>query len=358
MRAACIGTLVLATVIMGAHSAAADIVREHLATVSDPGIEIGMRRVRDNSIEQQGDPVILLHGARVPGVPSFDLPVEGGSLAADLAKAGLDVFIVDLRGYGMSTRPPAMDAPRVEAAPLVRTGTAVRDLAAAVDAVRSETGADQVALVGWATGGHWAGAYTAHNPQSVSRIVFYNTLYGYNDDHPAIGRGSGLASADDPERFNIARFQNYRFSTGESLTPGWDRSIPLEDKTAWRDPAVTAAYVDAALASDPTSEQRDPPSFRAPSGALADSFLLATGATLWDARLLDADALIVRSQNDFWSRDDDVQLLTRHLEERLSGEVEAVTIANATHFVHLDRPERGRTQFLDAVTNFLTAEKD
>ncbi len=334
-------------------AALADVQRESFTALSEPGIEIGIRAVIDSAAERRGDPVILLHGARVPGVPSFDLPVPGGSLAADLAAAGLAVYIVDLRGYGASTRPDAMTQPRAVAQPLVRSGEAVRDLAAAVDAVLARSGAEQVAILGWATGGHWAGHYASLHPRKVSKLVFYNTLYGYTPEHPRIGRGSRLADPENPERFNLARFQNYRLNTADSLLPGWDRSIPLEDKTLWRDPAVAQAYVEAALASDPTAAERDPPSFRAPSGAMADSFLLATGAALWDARLIAADALILRSEGDFWSRPEDLALLQAHLASREAGRVSAVQIPQATHFVHLDRAAWGRATFLDAVVSFL-----
>ena len=336
--------------------ALAEIERSPFMAESERGIEIAIREVVDPTQSRLGNPVILLHGARVPGGPSFDLQVEGGSLAADLAAAGLAVYIVDLRGYGASTRPSAMNAPRQPRDPLVRSGEAVRDLGAAVEAVLTRTGASQVAILGWATGGHWAGAYATLFPERVSKLVFYNTLYGYTPGHPTLGRGSRIANPDDPERFNIDRFQNYRLNTADSLLPGWDRSIPTEDKAAWRSPEVAEAYVAAALASDPTGDERDPPSFRAPSGAMADSFLLATGATLWDARLIAADALVVRSENDFWSRPEDVALLEAHLAARDGGQVEVVEIPQATHFVHLDRAERGRDAFLRAVTAFLTQQ--
>ncbi|HIC80000.1 MAG TPA: alpha/beta hydrolase [Kiloniellaceae bacterium] len=334
-------------------SAFAEIQRESFTALSELGIEIGIRAVVDTAVERRGDPVILLHGARVPGVPSFDLPLPGGSLAADLAAAGLAVYIVDLRGYGASTRPAAMNQPRAVTQPLVRSGEAVRDLAAAVDAVLTRSGAEQVAILGWATGGHWAGHYASLYPQRVSKLVFYNTLYGHTPEHPRIGKGSRLADPENPDRFNLARFQNYRLNTADSLLPGWDRSIPLEDKAAWRDPAIAEAYVAAALASDPTAAERDPPSFRAPSGAMADSFLLATGAALWDARLIAADALILRSEGDFWSRPEDLALLQAHLESREAGRVSVVQIPQATHFVHLDRAAWGRATFLRAVVSFL-----
>lgn len=358
MRATLAAAAVVLTSAAAVPAAVADIQRESFTALSGPGIEIGIRAVVDaavanGAVERRGDPVILLHGARVPGLPSFDLPVPGGSLAADLAAAGLAVYIVDLRGYGASTRPAAMTQPRAVNEPLVRSGAAVRDLAAAVDAVLARSDAEQVAILGWATGGHWAGHYASLHPRKVSKLVFYNTLYGYTPEHPRIGKGSRLADPENPDRFNLARFQNYRLNTADSLLPGWDRSIPLEDKAVWRDPAVAEAYVEAALASDPTAAERDPPSFRAPSGAMADSFLLATGAALWDARLIAADALILRSEGDFWSRPEDVTLLQAHLESRQSGSVGVATIPQATHFVHLDRAERGRDAFLNAVLNFL-----
>lgn len=332
--------------------------RTDYTTTSDPGTTIAIREVIDPDQHVSADPVLLIHGARVPGIPSFDLPVAGGSLAADLAARGLAVYIVDLRGYGGSTRPAAMQAPADTSAPLVRSGAAVRDIAAAVDAVRARTASDRVALLGWATGGHWAGMYAASDPDKVSRLVLYNALYGYTPDHPVLGRGSRLSDPDNPDRFNIDRFRSYRLNAADGLLPGWDRSIPIDDKSAWRDPAVAEAYVEAALASDSTSGDRSPPSFRAPSGAMADSFLIATGAALWDARLITADTLIVRSQADFWSRAADVDKLLGHLNARSSGTAQAVTIPEATHFVHLDRPERGRELFLDAVGSFLTGSDD
>lgn len=345
--------LSIAMLLFASSDLSAAVERGSFMVVSDPGIEIAVREVIDPTLPLAGDPVILLHGARVPGVPSFDLDVPGGSLAHDLAAAGLAVYIVDLRGYGASTRLAAMNAPQHAESPLTRTGAAVRDLMAAVAAIRGRRNVEQVALLGWATGGHWAGAYAAHAPETVSKLVFYNSLYGYTTGHPVLGRGSRLADPDDPERFNIGRFQNYRLNTADSLLPGWDRSIPIEDKAAWRDPSVAQAYVQAALASDSTSARRDPPSFRAPSGAMADSFLLATGAALWDARLITADVLLVRSENDFWSRPEDVTQLEAHLSARGIGEVRSIEIPEATHFVHLDRAERGRDSFLDAATRFL-----
>ena len=333
-------------------SVQAEIARHDFNVESEPAIQLQVRAVADPRAAAGKPPVILLHGARVPGVASFDLPVDGGSLAADLARAGHRVFVMDARGYGGSTR-IGQDGPR-HGAPLVNSNEVVRDIHAVVGAVKERTAMPQVALLGWATGGHWAGMYASLYPDAVSHLVIYNALYGAHDGHEYLGRGSSMSDPDDPDRFNTERFGAYRLNTAASLLPSWDRAIPLEDKAAWRDPKVAAAYQQAALASDPTAQGRNPPSFRAPSGAMEDSFYLATGRQLWDAASITARVLVIRSGNDFWSRPEDMAALQGHLVN--AAGVTVVTIPNATHHVHLDRGERGRDAFLAAVTAFLSRQ--
>jgi pimeloyl-ACP methyl ester carboxylesterase len=131
--------------------------------------------------------------------------------------------------------------------------------------------------------------------------------------------------------------------------PGFPRG-PIEDKAAWRDPLVLDAYAGAALASDPAAVDRDPPAFRAPSGPLVDSYYLAIGRQFWDASLVTAPTLIVRGERDFWSRPEDAERLADHLDR-----VETLTIPDATHFVHLDRPARGRDVLVRRILAFLRA---
>jgi pimeloyl-ACP methyl ester carboxylesterase len=332
-----------------ARSSSGPVRRDHRIP-GDPGVELHVREVRGG--DGGGVPVLLLHGARVPGVPSFDLAVAGGSLAADLADAGHAAFILDARGYGGSTRPPEMER-EPAGAPLVRSSEVVRDVASAVDWMRRHLGVRRVALLGWATGAHWLGHYASLYSDRVSHLVLHNSLYGGTAEHESLGRGSSMEDPKRPGRFNQAELGAFRFSDAPSLLGAWDRNIPGDDKARWRDPAVAEAYVAAALASDPTSASRNPPSMRAPSGALEDSFYLATGRQLWDASLIRAPTLIVRSELDFWSRPEDARVLREHLVH--ARRVETVTLEQATHFVHLDRPERGRARFMRAVLSFLAS---
>ncbi|WP_309116587.1 alpha/beta fold hydrolase [Saccharothrix sp.] len=328
---------------------AEQVVRKDWKVRGDAG-HLGVREVRQTHAAR-GRPVLLLHGARVPGVASFDLPVPGGSLAADLARKGHRVFIVDARGYGASDRPAALDAPASANPPAVTGEQVVADIAAVVDWLRRTTRHDRVDLVGWATGGHWAAWYASEHPDRVEHLVIHNSLYGAIDGHPMLGRGSDYEDPARPGHFHDARHGAYRLSTGPSLLAGWDSSIPVDDKSTWRDPRVAEAYVEHALASDPTSGDREPPSFRAPTGAMKDSFRLATGQRLWHAGTIIARTLVLRGEHDFWSREGDVTTLAADLDR--AREVRVAHLPGATHFVHLDRGGRGRDRLLDELVRWL-----
>jgi alpha-beta hydrolase superfamily lysophospholipase len=107
-----LGSAVLAIACLSVQSWAASnaIHREDLFVNSDVGVRIHVREVR-RDMHPSCQPILLVHGARVPGIASFDLPVAGGSLAADLSDTGFCVFAVDVRGYGQSTRPAEMEQP-------------------------------------------------------------------------------------------------------------------------------------------------------------------------------------------------------------------------------------------------------
>lgn len=324
------------------------LIREDMQVPGEAGT-LFLRRVSAGAAGS-APPMLLIHGARVPGVPSFDLAVPGGSLAADLARAGLEVYIGDLRGYGYSDRLPEMERDPAESRPLVRVREAARDIGAMVDAIAEMTGRERVSLLGWATGGMWCGFYAALHPERIERLVLYNALYR-SPGHPSLGVGSSLEDPERPGQFAARALGGYRFNAASGLLGAWDDSIPADDKSEWRDPAVVAAYVEAALASDATSGEREPPSFRAPTGALEDSFYQACGRQLYDASLIESPTLVIAGERDFWSQPADREELAAHLCH--APEMKIHVIPDATHFVHLDRSHAGRDEFLRVVTEFL-----
>ncbi len=329
----------------------AEIARDDHHVAGEPGISLFVREIRQTDAKD-GKPILLIHGARVPGIASFDLKVPNGSLAEDLARRGLAVYIMDIRGYGSSTHPPEMSHAPEAQAPLVRSDTAVRDIASVVEWIRKRSKQPRVALLGWATGGSWAGHYATLYSDRLSELILLNTLYGGSDQHTMLGHGTNMEDLDHAGRFNPV-IGAYRLNTEASLFGAWDSSIPEQDKTGRRDPMVTKAYAKAALDSDQTSAARTPPSFRSPNGALEDSFYQAIGRKLWDASFIRVPTLIVAGERDFWSRPADRELLRTELVH--SPKVKVVVIPGATHFVHLDRSEHGRKMLIEEIISFVGA---
>jgi len=290
--------------------------------------------------------LLLLHGGGPGGVPSFDLGVSGYSLAEDFARRGLRVFIMDVRGWGGSTKPEEMDLPAEKSSPLVSTKEAADDIETVVRWVVRRTH-EKTALLGWASGGHWACAYASRQPAGLSKLILLNTLYSVSA--PWELRAS-MQDEEDPGMFD-RHADGYRIVDRDGLLRRWDASIPSADKTQWRDPAVANAYVRQTLQTDPTSSTRNPPSVRIPIGYQVDAFNLSLGRPLFAAKDIRVPVLILRGELDFWSRPVDLSALARDLVD--SPELHTVTIKNGTHYVFLDRPERGRAQFITETMKFI-----
>jgi pimeloyl-ACP methyl ester carboxylesterase len=74
----------------------------------DPGIDLYIRHKHPAGVETfTADKILLyVHGATYPSETAFDLPIDGVSMMDLIASRGYDVYLVDIRGYGGSTRPP------------------------------------------------------------------------------------------------------------------------------------------------------------------------------------------------------------------------------------------------------------
>lgn len=319
--------------------------RSDFRVESEPGIEIAIREVRPE-VPSDPTPILLIHGGGGGGIASFDSPIAGYSLLEDFAKAGRIAITLDLRGWGASTRPLELERPADENPPAVSSEDACADISAVAGWAAERYGADRIDLFGWATGGHWAAMWAARHPDRVGRLATLNALYGVSAPW---SMRAGFADPDDSSRFNRS-IGAYGIRDAASLLRAWNQTIPIDDKDAWRDPDVAAAYARVAIESDPTHLDRDPPSVRTPTGFQRDSFLQSQGHHFWNAGDITADVLIIRGDFDFWSRPEDGPALARDLANARS--VEMVSIETGTHFVFLDQPERGRSQLLGALLRF------
>ena len=117
--------------------------------------------------------VLYVHGATYPSETAFDLKLDGQSWMEYIASRGYDVWLLDLRGYGKSTRPSEMaDKPEANP-PIVRGETAVKDIGAAVDFILQRRNIPRLNLLGWSWGTTLMATYTTQNAQKVERLVLY-----------------------------------------------------------------------------------------------------------------------------------------------------------------------------------------
>lgn len=277
-----------ATVALSGPAISADPVRTDFQVQSAPEIDLFVREVRGTETEDAALPVLLLHGARVGGLASFDVDVGNMSLAEDLANVGHTVYIADLRGYGRSSFPPSMEGDRFTSPPAVPTSDAVEDLKAILDEIAERHPGAPVSAFGWATGSHWLAATEAAHPGSIDRLVFFNSVYGSEGEWRLT---ANFAVDDAPATFNYDKFGSYRLSDAESLVGRWTEAEGISD-------AFIARYVELAMEGDPTAVSRDPASLRHPSGPIADTLRAVNDAPIYDAGEMRSNVLILRSGCD------------------------------------------------------------
>ena len=103
------------------------VTEEMMVPAADPGIEIYVRNKRpaDMAGFRPERTLLFVHGATYPAETAFDLKLDGLSWMEYIAARGYDVYLLDVRGYGKSTRPREMDDKPEANGPIVRGDTAV-----------------------------------------------------------------------------------------------------------------------------------------------------------------------------------------------------------------------------------------
>ena len=211
------------------------------------------------ALRHRSDPkgvLLFVHGAGTPAEVAFDTPIEGYSWMAFLARAGYDVFSVDMTGYGRSTRPVPMNdpcnmglaaqgpyvptllpapcaAPRTQ--PMTTMESDWHDIDAVVDHLRTLRGVDKVSLLAWSQGGPRVGGYTARHAAKVHSLVVLAPAYNRStpDAAPAL-----LPSSTGPLTVQSQR----------EFEANWDRQVGCSGQY---DPAVSPLIWADLAATDP-----------------------------------------------------------------------------------------------------------
>lgn len=314
----------------------------------DPGIRLFVRSKMAEGAQTFTDDniVLFVHGATFPSTPDFDLSYKDYSWADWMVQHGYVVYMFDKRNYGFSTREKAMDQPAADNKPVSRSYLAIRDIGAVVDHIRATHKVNKVTLIGWSWGAMTAGYYTSLHSEKVARLVLYAPAYSF-PLHTNLGPGSGLQNKRKPYEFNYG-MGAYRLASGAANQARWDGEIPVKDKSEYREQGVVDAFNAAALATDPTSNTRNPPSLRAPNGVMEDTFMQATGRRIWNASSIYVPVLVIAGEYDTWSYPEDREGLMRDLTN--APVKKQVLIKDATHFVLF---EKQRFEFFNEILSFL-----
>ena len=141
---------------------------EILQAVTDDGVRLALHRYRHRG-SRRNHPVLCCHGLAANRL-AFDVDPEI-SLARHLASRGFDVFVVELRGHGISQRP--------------RWGWsfddyAARDLPAAIATVREQSGSDHVHWIGHSMGGLLGLAHLARGANDLRSAVTVGSSLDYS----------------------------------------------------------------------------------------------------------------------------------------------------------------------------------
>jgi alpha-beta hydrolase superfamily lysophospholipase len=185
--------------------------------------------------------VVLLHGRTWSSLPNFDLQVSGEkrSVMDALTAGGLDVYAVDLRGYGATPR---------DASGWLTPDRAVADVHAVVAWIQRQRAAARrpLYLFGFSRGAMIAAMAAQQRPETIAGVI----LFGFGFD-PDVQFQRVDAPARPPRARNTADAASSDFVTPDAYTG-----------------ATLAAFVRAALKADPVlADWRDEHQFNAYSPA-------------------------------------------------------------------------------------------
>jgi pimeloyl-ACP methyl ester carboxylesterase len=302
----------------------------------DPGIELHVRNTRPDGMTQFSPEktVLYVHGTSQAGSSTFALPLDGLSWMDYIAQHGYDVYLVDLRGYGGSTRPPEMGKPATENPPIVRTDVAVKDVAATVDHILARRGLTKLNLIGWSWGTTTTGQYATENSDKVNRLVLYAPAW--------------ISEAPAGTQPALGAYQTWTMEQARSRLQ--NGPAPEEKKKDLIPVAWFEAWSAAALATDPDGSKQTPPVVRTPNGSAQDTReYWQAGKPLWEPSKIKAPTLVVVGE---WDAGTTAPASAQAVFGKLSNAPykRLVQIGEGTHLVFM---EKNRRQLFQEVQLFL-----
>lgn len=302
----------------------------------DPGIELFMRNKHPVGMTtfSPDKTVLFIHGGTSPGETTFDLPIEGVSMMDLIAQQGFDVYLVDVRGFGGSTRPAEMDQPPAVNKPVATSADAAADVGAAIDYVLKTRNIPKLDLFGWSWGTSIAGSYTSQHNDKINRLILYA---------PWWLRQPSKA----PTAVPVA---SYRFISKDSAKARWFDSVPSDKQATLIPPGVFDQWWDATLATDPVGGKMNPPMFRAPNGFFDElNNYWAVGKPYYDPSKITVPTFIIHAE---WDADWPSYLTQAFFKQLTNTPYKRfVELGEGTHTVMI---EKDHIEFFHEILGFLS----
>jgi pimeloyl-ACP methyl ester carboxylesterase len=305
------------------------------------GIELFVRNKRPAGMQTfPSDRIVLfVHGATFPSESTFDLSLDGLSWMDFIARAGYDVYLVDIRGYGGSTRPVTTSAPPNRSSPIATLAEAVDDVGAAVDFILRRRNVERIKLIGWSWGTAIMGRYAATHSDKVERLVLYAPLWQRRAE-PLSTRGVDVKTA-------------YRLVNVAAVKSRWLAGVAHEKQEQLIPRGWFETWMAATLATDPWGSKQTPPVIRAPNGVFAE--LQASGEWVppYDPAAIKVPTLLIKAEWDADTPSYMAQTLFPLLVN--ATQKQYVEIGEGTHSIML---ERNRMQLFRTAQGFLDGSRD
>lgn len=333
----CAPLLVVGCAAVGPQSSSQLITEEFMVPARDPGIELYVRNKRPAGVDKfdLSKIVLFVHGATYPAETAFDLKLNGLSWMEYIAQAGYDVWLVDVRGYGRSTRPAVMDQPASQNPPFAHTADAANDVGAASDFIRKKRGVEKINLIGWSWGTSIMSLYTSTNSDKVNKLVLYAPVW-LRTTASLVTAGAGPIPA-------------YRVVNMDSAKTRWLTGVSSEKQRDLIPPGWFEAWAAATIASDPWGAKRNPPAIRAPNGVVVDGLKYwSDNKPLFDPAGIRVPTLLIKAE---WDVDTPAYMAQSLFPKLVNAPYKRyVEIGEGTHTVIM---EKNRMQLFRSVQAFL-----
>jgi pimeloyl-ACP methyl ester carboxylesterase len=313
------------------------VMEEMMVPSQDAGIQIYVRNKHpaDMTAFRADRTVLFVHGATYPAHTAFDLQLGGLSWMDYIAQHGYDVYLLDLRGYGKSTRPKEMSEKPEANPPIVRGDTAVKDISSAVDFILKRRNIAKLNLLGWSWGTTLMATYTTQNPTKVERLVLYAPVW-IRTTASLVQTGPGPLAA-------------YRSVRKDQALGRWMTGVPENKKADLIPVGWFEQWADATWATDPESAKSNPPVLRAPNGVVQDSAdFFGAGKAYYDPAKIRVPTLLVGAE---WDRDAPPYMSQALFPLLVNAPGKRyVQLAEGTHTIIM---EKNRLKLFEAVQAFL-----